>query len=63
MKKILLLLFVAIQFATISYGQNVLDGIYVKEHNPTRQTIQLAYLREADVMWSKRVWEVINFLF
>jgi gliding motility associated protien GldN len=60
MKKILLVLFITVQLATISNGQNVLDGIYVKEHNPTRQAIQLAYLREADVMWSKRVWEVID---
>ena len=41
-------------------AQNVLDGIYVKEHNPTRQVIPYAYLREADVMWAKRVWEVID---
>ncbi len=41
-------------------AQNVLDGIYVKEHNPTRQVIPYAYLREADVMWAKRIWEVID---
>jgi len=38
----------------------VLDGAYVREHNPTRKVIAYPYLREADVMWSKRVWEIID---
>lgn len=42
------------------FAQNVLDGIYVKEHNPQRQPIQYAHLREADVMWSKRVWRMVD---
>jgi gliding motility associated protien GldN len=42
------------------FSQNVLDGVYVREHYPTRQVIQPAFLREADVMWSKRVWRVID---
>jgi len=40
--------------------QTVLDGAYVREHNPTRKVIAYPYLREADVMWSKRVWEIID---
>ncbi len=61
MKKFLILtvtLFIAL--VTKSNAQNVLDGVYVKEHNPTRQVIPYAFLREADVMWAKRVWEVID---
>jgi gliding motility associated protien GldN len=38
----------------------VLDGAYVREHNPTRKVISYPYLREADVMWSKRIWQVID---
>jgi gliding motility associated protien GldN len=38
----------------------VLDGAYVREHNPTRKVIGYPYLREADVMWAKRIWQVID---
>ncbi len=36
------------------------DGIYTKENTRTRRAIPYAHLREADVMWSKRVWRVID---
>jgi|ERR1017187_10012487 gliding motility associated protien GldN len=39
---------------------NVLDGVYVREHYPSRKAIPYAPLREADVMWSKRIWRVID---
>jgi gliding motility associated protien GldN len=39
---------------------NVLDGVYVREHYPARKAIPYAPLREADVMWSKRIWRVID---
>ena len=38
----------------------VLDGIYVKEHIPTKKVIPYEFVREADVTWSKRVWRVID---
>jgi len=41
-------------------AQNVLDGVYVKEHYPTRRVIPYAHLREADVMWSKRIWRKLD---
>lgn len=40
--------------------QTVLDGAYVKEHNPTKKVIPYPHLREADVMWAKRVWQIID---
>lgn len=40
--------------------QNVLDGIYVKEHTLEREPIAYPYLREADVMWNKRIWRIID---
>lgn len=36
------------------------DGIYTKENTRTRRAIPYTALREADVMWSKRVWRVID---
>lgn len=39
---------------------NVLDGNYVQEHIPTKRIIPYPSLREADVMWSKRVWRTID---
>ncbi len=40
--------------------QNVLDGAYIKEHTPTRKVVQPPHLREADVMWEKRIWRRID---
>jgi gliding motility associated protien GldN len=40
--------------------QTVLDGAYVKEHNATKRVIPYPHLREADVMWAQRVWQVID---
>jgi len=38
----------------------VLDGVYVKENTPARKPIPYVNLREADVMWSKRIWRKID---
>jgi gliding motility associated protien GldN len=46
--------------ASASFGQNVLDGVYVKENNPVRRVIPYPFLREADVMYSKKVWRHID---
>lgn len=59
-KTVLILSLLTIIMGGSLLAQNVLDGVYVREHTPTRQVIQLPYLREADVMWSKTVWEVID---
>ncbi|MFN8863718.1 MAG: gliding motility protein GldN [Flavobacteriales bacterium] len=40
--------------------QSVLDGAYVPEHNATRRVVPYPSLRQADVMWRKRVWEMID---
>ena len=43
-----------------SQESTVLDGIFVKEHYPSRRVIPYTSLREADVMWNKRVWRRID---
>lgn len=44
----------------VSTESGVLDGVYVQEHIPTKKVIQYTHLREADVMWAKRVWRRID---
>ncbi len=38
----------------------IVDGIYVKEHGLTKTAPKYEPIREADVVWSKRVWEYID---
>jgi gliding motility associated protien GldN len=66
--KVLLVALSALFLLADSYAQEVLapkppkypDGVYTKENTRTRRAIPYAHLREADVMWSKRVWRVID---
>jgi gliding motility associated protien GldN len=41
-------------------GDAPMNGVYKKEHNPSKKPIEYTHLREADVMWSKRVWRRID---
>lgn len=62
MKKLIITLAVVLS-AGISaeiQAQNVLDGVYVKEHYPTRKVIPYTHLREADVMWATRIWRKLD---
>lgn len=38
----------------------VIDGVYVKSHIPTKRLIPYEHVREADVIWNKRVWRTID---
>jgi gliding motility associated protien GldN len=38
----------------------IINGLYISEHIPTKRMIPYPYVREADVLWSKRVWEYID---
>jgi len=63
MKKLVVLSIILIAFLlgnSFTTQAQVLDGIYAKEHVPSRKPIPYKFLREADVMWSKRVWRVID---
>ncbi|MGY8953234.1 MAG: type IX secretion system ring subunit PorN/GldN [Flavobacteriales bacterium] len=42
--------------ANLNAQQTVLDGVYVNENTPSRKVIPYTNLRQADVMWSKRIW-------
>ena len=41
-------------------ADGIVDGVYIKEHIPTKKLIPYEYVREADVIWSKRAWEYID---
>jgi gliding motility associated protien GldN len=68
MKKVVFILSVflfMISTQRISYSQNnlgkqPLDGVYNKYNSTNREPIPYTSLREADVMWSKRIWRVID---
>lgn len=60
----LLLILLAVNFVNAqlpSSGQTtVLDGVYQQTHIPTKRVISYTHLREADVLWSKRIWRRIE---
>lgn len=65
MKKILFLLPVFAFLGITANAQQVLDtpprdGIYDKNNTVERKPIAYPFVREADVMWSKRIWRVIE---
>ena len=45
---------------THAVAQTVLDGAYIKEHTKTKRVVPYTHIREADVMWARRVWRTID---
>jgi gliding motility associated protien GldN len=43
-----------------SYAQNVNDGVYIKENIPGKRPVPYPHIREADIMWHKKIWQVID---
>jgi gliding motility associated protien GldN len=41
-------------------AQTVLDGAYIKEHTKTQRVVPYSHLREADIMWARRVWRTVD---
>ncbi|CAN5393809.1 gliding motility protein GldN [soil metagenome] len=73
MKKLVSLLLISMVFITDGFSSEhdtIKRGVlnppkypdlpYIKENSPNRTPIAYTNLREADVMWSKRVWRVID---
>lgn len=61
--KYTLILFAIASFTIEAKSQEsftVLDGAYVRETNITKRVIPYPYLREADVMYFRRVWQEID---
>ena len=60
--KVVLLVFLVVSCLETFAQSNVglLDGVYVKENTQTRTPLAYPFLREADVMWSKKIWRIID---
>lgn len=39
---------------------NVIDGVVIQQHIPTKRLIPYEFVREADMVWSKRIWRAID---
>lgn len=48
------------QYGPPNFIGDLIDGPYLKEHIPTKRMIEYEYVREADVIWSKRIWRNID---
>lgn len=51
---------IALCAALPAAAQTVLDGAYIKEHTKTKRVVPYTHIREADVMWARRVWRTID---
>ncbi|MBE0663100.1 MAG: gliding motility protein GldN [Bacteroidales bacterium] len=67
MKRLILALAIigiSVSFSTQAFAQILdsppRDAVYDKIHTPERGPIPYAHIREADVMWMKRIWRVID---
>mgnify|MGYP002338704374 CR=1 FL=1 len=43
-----------------SQAQSIDDNVYTKENVPGKKPLNYVSLREADVMWSKKLWQMID---
>jgi len=72
MKKLILSIFTLASFAFVNAqneinggpvnipAEGVIDGIYIQEHIPTKRLVPYEFVREADVMFQKRIWRSID---
>ena len=66
MKRLFLAFFIlSLGFSTSVKAQIVdeapVDGLYAQDENVDAKPVPYAYIRKADIMWSKRVWREIDF--
>lgn len=64
MKRFFLFLILGAIFISINpqetKAQTVEDDIYTKENIPAKKPMPYVHLREADVMWTKKTWQMID---
>ncbi len=64
MMKRVIALFIGLFLMTVSFvklnAQDIKTEVYVREHIPNKVPVPYAYVREADVMWAKDVFRIID---
>jgi len=65
MKRLFAIVFFGVVFLSINpqqeaKAQTVDDDIYTKENIPAKEPMSYVHVREADVMWSKKIWQMID---
>lgn len=64
MMKRVVVLFIGLSLITVSFvkltAQDIKTEVYVREHIPNKMPVPYAYVREADVMWAKDVYRIID---
>jgi gliding motility associated protien GldN len=63
MKRILYLLMVWAMIAVVpqkTTAQDILTEVYTREHIPSKMPVPYAYIREADVMWAKDIYRLVD---
>ena len=65
MKKLFVVLLVLALTSTVfnkqqTFAQNVNDGVYIKENIPGKRPVPYPVLREADILWTKKIWQIID---
>jgi gliding motility associated protien GldN len=64
MKRLFIISIVAVVSLMMSttdlQAQTVLDGAWIKEHNKTKKVVPYPFIREADVMFARRLWQDID---
>lgn len=57
-------LFIGLSLITVTFvkltAQDIKTEVYVREHIPNKMPVPYAYVREADVMWAKDVYRIID---
>ncbi len=64
MKRLFFILIVLVGFSATDkvqvQAQEVNTELYTKDHVPNRKPIPYAHVREADVLWAKKIWRVLD---
>ncbi len=59
-RKLILIVICTFSISAIFAQNKVLDKPWIKENTPTRRVVPYTHVREADVMWHRRIWRVID---
>tara|TARA_B100000809_G_scaffold260696_1_gene308124 strand:+ start:9035 stop:9874 length:840 start_codon:yes stop_codon:yes gene_type:complete len=58
--RLLIIPLIILSSISVEAQYKILDKPWVKENTPTRRVVPYTHVREADVMWHRRVWRTID---